>query len=70
MEPRLTSALVTVADWFDEHQIPFGVCGSAMLSLLGLEVEVGDIDVAVPGDAKPELDAVPWPRLKPKESSV
>ena len=69
MDPQLASALVAVADWFDHHQVPFGLCGSAMLSLLGLEVEVGDLDLAVSGEAEAELALAPWPRLAPEAAS-
>jgi len=41
-----------------------------MLDLLGMEVEVGDVDLVMPGEAGALLQAAPWPRLEPKPSSL
>ncbi len=40
-----------------------------MLDLLGLDVEVGDVDLVMPGEAGGVLEAAPWPRLEPKPQS-
>jgi hypothetical protein len=69
MESGTAAALVTAASWCEANHVPYAVGGSAMLDLLGLNVEVADIDLVMPGEARSLLEAAPWPRLAPKAPS-
>lgn len=57
LEPRLRDALAEVARRLAVDDVRYYVGGSLMLSLSGYDVAVGDIDLVVSADARPQVIA-------------
>ncbi len=55
MRPSQIAALAALTERFVD--IPFLVGGSAMLALLGADVEPGDLDLVVAADSRDALEA-------------
>jgi hypothetical protein len=55
LEQRLQEALADVARRFAAAGVDYYLGGSCMLRLYGYDVVVGDVDVVVPGDARPRV---------------